>query len=157
MPGPVLVVPTRTLVMASETQPARFRPGNQLRLQPAKAMNPATHGGTNFMPSFLDYRGPNAINDMGLGWRKSRAQKVPHAQNPVTGGPSNPARPLGTRNSPPLNTTNPSALTAPQATPVAMSGLGSLGVTSMEELGISIALGLAVGGAIWWFIKRKKK
>lgn len=153
MPAPVLVVPTRTLVMATETQPAQFRPSNQLRLQPAKATNPATHGGTNFMPSFLDYRGPNAINDMGLGWRKSRAQMVPHANHPTSGWASYPSTPMVAAGTTPVPTTNSSALSTPQTTPVAMAGLGAL---SMETLGISLGLGLVVGGAIWWFIKRKK-
>jgi hypothetical protein len=154
MPGPVLIVPTRTLVMATETQPARFRPGNQLRLQPAKATNPATHGGTNFMPSFLDYRGPNAINDMGLGWRKSRAQRVAHANHAVTGGPISPSQQLVGPSSPAVPTSNAAAIPSAKASPASVSGLG---VTSVEEIGISVALGLAVGGAIWWFIKRKKK
>jgi hypothetical protein len=35
-------------------------------------------------------------------------------------------------------------------------GLNGLGITATEGIGISIALGLAVGAGIWWFLKHKK-
>ncbi len=70
---PARVINSRNLVVASETQPAQFRPSNQLRLQPAQAINPALHASSNFRPGLAEYRGGNGCGDLGLGWSVARA------------------------------------------------------------------------------------
>jgi hypothetical protein len=140
--GTALNVPSKNIVSATDTAPAVFRPSNQLRLQPAQSTNPATHGGSSFMPSFLDYRGANDTGDMGLGWRRRRHTPSAKGALPVVGAtsisaPPSPS-PMASPSAPAVRTTGSTTLPTPSVSP---AGVGALSPTMIGGLAIG-ALGL---------------
>lgn len=155
-------VPSKNLVVGTETLPPMFRPSNQLRLEPSQATNPAFHASSNFMPSFLDYRGANQVGDMGLGFKihrrgnrtlgpKAQALKAPSPQAlPTTDAASlalGPGQPASVPSSTPAGVSG--YVTAPS-----YQGVGAISATSPWVLG---PLGLSILGIAAYFILRKKR
>jgi hypothetical protein len=154
-------VPSKNLVIGTESLPAQFRPSNQLRLEPSRATNPAFHASTSFMPSFLEYQGANQWGDMGLGAKVQRSGNRPLGpkarQMP---GPA-PTR-LPTTDARSLALGAGAAARVPQMSAAGVSeyveapayqAVGGISATSPWVLG---PLGLGILGIAAYFILRKK-
>ena len=159
---PALNIPSQNLVVASDSQPAQFRPSNQLRLEPARATNPHSHASTNFRPGFLDYRAGNYWGDMGLGWKHRRHSHLPGQVLPA--GVTNVPAAVGTQaqragatslapaGAAAVPAAGAQSLTAASAQPASVAGLGEsfdqLGTLSLTSWGI-IAAALVGGFCIY--------
>lgn len=69
---------TRHLVMAREDLPAKYRPGNQMRLERSRAANATPGDPQDFLPGLGDVQSGNGRTDNGLG-RKGSMDRFQHA------------------------------------------------------------------------------